>query len=64
MIYSPCRNCARKNLPKDKCVKECQIIIAIQEMDSASENLYEGCGIDYTEEYGHDIPELLSLIAD
>jgi hypothetical protein len=64
MISSPCKNCPKKNLPKDKCVKECQILIALQEMDSSSENLNVGCGIDYTEEYSYNIPEVLTLIAD
>ena len=64
MICSPCKNCPKKNLPKDKCVKNCQVLIAIQEMDSSSEQVYEGCGIDYTEEYGYNMPESLTLIAD
>jgi hypothetical protein len=61
MICSPCKVCPRKNLPKDKCVKECKLLEAVQEMDSSSEKLNEGCGIDYTEEYGYDIsPSLIS----
>jgi hypothetical protein len=32
---------------------------AIQEMNSSSGTLNDGCGIDYTEEYGYDIPSLL-----
>ena len=55
MICSPCKDCTRKHLPKDKCLKECKLLGAIQEMDSSSEKLNEGCGIDYTEEYGYDI---------
>jgi hypothetical protein len=55
MICSPCKNCHRKDLPKEKCVNDCQILNAIQEMDSSFENLNEGCGIDYTEEYGYHI---------
>jgi hypothetical protein len=27
-------------------------------MDSSSENTNEGCGIDYTEEYGYHIPSM------
>jgi len=50
-----------KNLPKDKCIKECKFLEAIQEMSSSSEKLNDGCGIDYTEEYGYDIsPSLIS----
>ena len=61
MICSPCKDCPRKNLPKDKCVKECKLLEAIQKMDSPSGKLNEGCGIDYTEEYGYHIsPSLIS----
>jgi len=59
MICSPCKDCPRKHLPKDKCIKECKLLGAIQEMDSSSEKLNEGCGIDYTEEYGSNTPSLL-----
>ena len=61
MICSPCKDCSMKNLPKDKCIKECKLLEAIQEMSSSSEKLNDGCGIDYTEEYGYDIsPSLIS----
>jgi len=61
MICSPCKDCPRKNLPKDKCVKKCKLLEAIQEMNSSSGKLNDGCGIDYAEEYGCDIS--LSLIS-
>jgi hypothetical protein len=60
MICSPCKDCPRKNLPKQKCVKDCQILKAIQEMDSSAEKLNDGYGIDYTEEYGYHIPSSLT----
>ncbi len=61
MICSPCKDCPRKNLPKDNCVKKCKLLEAIQEMNSSSEKLNDGCGIDYTEEYGYNIsPSLIS----
>lgn len=56
MVASPCKNCPKKNLPKERCIKDCQILKAIQEMDLSSETLNEGCGIDYTLEYGYHIP--------
>ena len=59
MICSPCKECPRKNLPKDKCVKECKLLAALQEMNSSSEKQNDGCGIDYSEEYGYDIPSSL-----
>jgi hypothetical protein len=61
MICSPCKNCFRKDLPKEKCASACQILKALQEMASSSENLNEGCGIDYAEEYDYHIPPLLML---
>ena len=61
MICSPCKDCPKKSLPKEKCVKECKLLTAIQEMNLSSEKLNDGCGIDYTEEYGYDIsPSLIS----
>ena len=36
--------------------KECKLLEAFQEMASSSIKLNDGCGIDYTEEYGYDIP--------
>jgi len=56
MISSPCKDCPRKNLPKDKCVKECKLLKVIQKIDSSYGKFNEGCGIDYTEEYGYSIP--------
>jgi hypothetical protein len=64
MICSPCKDCLRKNLPKEKCVKGCQILKAIQEMDSSSEKLTHGYAIDYAEEYDYNIPPSLISIAD
>jgi len=63
MIASPCRNCSRENLPKEKCIRNCQILKTIQEMNSSDENLNEGCGIDYTEEYGYNFPSSFSSSA-
>jgi hypothetical protein len=60
MICSPCKDCSRINLPKEKCVNDCQVLKAVQEMDSCSEKLFEGYGIDYTEEYSYNIPQSLT----
>jgi len=60
MICSPCKDCPREYLPKEKCVKECELLKAIQEMDLSTKELNEGCGIDYTEEYGYIIPVSLT----
>jgi hypothetical protein len=61
MISSPCKNCARKNLSKKNCIKDCNLLNAIQ--DSAlSENFNDGSAIDYTEEYSWHMP--LTLTTD
>ena len=61
MIYSPCKDCPRKYLPKDKCIKECKLIKKIQEADLSFVKCDERRGIDYTEEYGYHIsPSLIS----
>ena len=51
MISSPCKNCPRENLPKEKCIKSCKMLQAMQNMESFTEKSNDGCGIDYTEEY-------------
>jgi len=53
MISSPCKNCPRENLPKENCIKRCNILQAIQIMESSTEKLFDGCGIDYSEEYNY-----------
>ena len=60
MISSPCKNCARKNLSKENCIKDCKLLNAIQ--DSAlSDKFNDGSAIDYNEEYSCNIP--LTLLA-
>ena len=51
MICSPCKDCSRKNMSKEKCVKNCQKLKAIQKMDLSTEKLTQGYAIDYTDEY-------------
>ncbi|MFC1885514.1 hypothetical protein ACFLZM_00440 [Thermodesulfobacteriota bacterium] len=60
MISSPCKNCQRKNLPKEDCVKKCQLLQSIQEVLLSAENGYGSSGIDYTEENRYAIPSSLS----
>ena len=60
MICSPCKNCPKKNLLKDKCMRGCKLIKEIQEMDLAIYKWDEGCGIDYTEVYTFNIPPSLT----
>ena len=48
-------------MPKEKCVKECQLLQSIQDMELTSEKLNDGSGIDYTEEYSFCIFDGLFL---
>lgn len=61
MISSPCKNCPKRNLPKEKCVKECELLQAIQDMELTSEKLNDGSSIDYTEEYSYNVALRLSM---
>jgi len=59
MISSPCKNCSRKNLPKDDCVKDCELLQAIQHTQLSAEQDCMSSGIDYTKEYSCIIPASL-----
>ena len=53
MISSPCVKCDKKNQPKEKCAKNCEILNVIQDYLVSIE---EGCvspaiAIDYAEEW-------------
>ena len=61
MISSPCKSCSKINLPKEKCVKECKLLQAIQDMELTSEKLNDGSSIDYSEEYSYNVPLRLSM---
>jgi len=50
MISSPCKNCFRENLPKDKCMKDCQLLREIQDILVSTEKNCVSSGIDCTEE--------------
>jgi hypothetical protein len=56
MISSPCKDCPRKDLPKDKCISGCGLLREIQEVNSSMDRWNEGCGVDFTEEYTICIP--------
>ena len=59
MIRSPCKDCPKKHLSKDKCISVCNRLKEIQKMDSSIEKWNEGCGIDYTVMYTFNIPPSL-----
>lgn len=56
MISSPCKNCPRKDLPKEDCAKNCKLLKAIQDIQVSNERWNVGSGIDYTEEYSYTLP--------
>jgi len=60
MISSPCKNCPRKDLPKENCSKDCKLLQMIQDIQISSEKISFSMGIDYTEEYGYTIPPSIS----
>jgi len=55
MICSPCKDCPKKDVPKQMCIIECKMIEAVQQMDLSLEKSNEGCGIDYTEAYDYNV---------
>ena len=61
MISSPCKNCQRKDLPKEDCVKDCQILQSIQDIQLSTEKGLVSPGIDYTEENRYSVPVSLAL---
>ena len=46
MISSPCKDCPKKNLPKDECLKTCEMIQNIQGMQLSrrESNVYTARG--------------------
>jgi len=50
MISSPCRNCPKKNQPKDKCMQECKKLNAVQCMMVSMNESGILPGINYDDE--------------
>jgi hypothetical protein len=50
MISSPCATCQKKNRPKEKCAKDCEILQAIQYHQVLYEKENVSHAIDYSEE--------------
>lgn len=50
MISSPCKNCSRRNMPKETCARDCQVLQAVQDIQAASGKNSFLSGIDCTEE--------------
>ena len=60
MISSPCKNCPRKDLPKEDCAQDCQLLKAIQDIELSAEINSTSSGIDYSAENRYTIPLALT----
>jgi hypothetical protein len=50
MISSPCKDCQKRNFPKDECLKTCQMIQNIQGMQLARRESNVYSAVDFSEE--------------
>jgi hypothetical protein len=50
MISSPCKNCPKKNFPKDECLKDCPLIQKIQGMQLSRRESNMYTAVDFSEE--------------
>ncbi len=64
MISSPCKNCSKKDLPKEDCIKDCELIRVIQEIQGSNTIGDSLSGIDYTEENRYTISLSLPKTSD
>ena len=51
MISSPCKNCENKNLPKEICSVNCQILKELQNLQRSVANEFFTPAIDYSGSY-------------
>ena len=49
MIASPCKNCPKRNEPKENCMKDCELLQAVQNIQYAFKEDISVSGIDYAE---------------
>ncbi len=47
------QKCSKKNLPKEECMKDCQLLLETQNILLATKRTFFSTGTDYTEEYGN-----------
>ncbi len=50
MISSPCKDCPKKNFPKDECLKDCQMLQDIQSMQLSRKERNVYTAVDFSEE--------------
>jgi hypothetical protein len=55
MISSPCKNCERRNDPKDECLKDCKILHDVQEFHLMTSKSICYSAIDCTEESRYSV---------
>lgn len=48
MIASPCKNCSKRNEPKENCIKDCALLQAVQDIQYTSKEDFGISGVDYT----------------
>jgi hypothetical protein len=47
MIASPCKNCPKRNEPKENCINDCELLKAVQDIQYTSKEDFGIPGIDY-----------------
>jgi hypothetical protein len=50
MISSPCKECQKRNFPKDECLKSCEMIQNIQSMQLSRRENSAYAAVDFSEE--------------
>ncbi len=50
MISSPCKDCPKKDFPKDECLKDCQMLQDIQGMQLSRKDRNVYTAVDFSEE--------------
>lgn len=55
MISSPCKNCPRRNEPKDECLKTCKLLHDVQEFHLMTAKSVCYSAIDCTEESRYSV---------
>jgi hypothetical protein len=50
MISSPCKNCYKKDYPKDECLKDCRMLQELQDIQIAKAESTAYTAIDYSED--------------
>ncbi len=50
MISSPCRNCRKRSLSKEQCVRNCELLQKLQTIQLAMEDRAFQTAIDHAEE--------------